>query len=250
MMKTVIHPRYEHLRDYLSTLPQRFEHEGMTIYEQRNCIKVFEAPDGTLLNVKRYHVPRSVNRLVYSLGLRQPKGWRAYTYPERLKLAGIDTADPVAYFEERRGGLLGYTYFVSLQCEGMRTLYDVARMDSGYELLAEELGNFTAHLHEQQILHLDYTPGNILWRQEDLGVFHFVLIDINRMRFGAVSQREGCKNVCRLWGPKHFIELFAKHYALSRGFDVEDTVALILRYRERFWRRYTQKHEVPFEVEY
>ena len=249
-MKTMIHPFYEYLSDYLLTLPERFDAEGETIYAARNTIKVFTAPDGTTLNVKRYHPPRFFNRLIYSFGLRRPKGLRAFTYPEILEARDIDTPAPVAYFEERHGGMLGYSYFVSVQCQGMRTLYDVATMKTGYELLAEELGTFTARMHEQQVLHRDYTPGNILWRQEDLGVFTFVLVDTNRMRFGTVSQRRGCKNICRFWGPKHFTELLAKHYALSRGFDVEDTVNLTLRYRQQFWKRFSKRHSVPFELEY
>ncbi len=248
-MKTFIHPHFEYLRDYLCLLPQRFDAEGETIYQSRNTIKVLTAPDGTRLNVKRYRIPRFPNNFVYSLGLRKPKGLRAYIYPERLVAAGIDTPTPVAYLEERRCGLLGYSYFVSVQCEDMCTLYEVGTMTSGYELLAEELGTFTAYLHEQQVLHLDYTPGNILWRQEDLGNFHFVLVDINRMRFGPVSQRSGCRNICRFWGPRHFTELLAKHYALSRGFDVEETVYLTLRYRHRFWKRYARKHTIPFVME-
>lgn len=42
---------------------------------------------------------------------------------------------------------------------------------------------FTARLHEAGILHLDYSPGNILY--DKIGEeYHFSLVDINRMHFG------------------------------------------------------------------
>src|SRR3712207_8577004 len=74
-----INKKYEHLRDWIATLPERFESEGEHVYGgQRNWIKKFTAPDGTVLNVKRYHRPRFINLLVYSFGLRKPKGQRAW----------------------------------------------------------------------------------------------------------------------------------------------------------------------------
>jgi len=71
--------------------------------------------DGTLVNAKRYCLPHLLNRLVYSTGLRKPKGLRAFTYPTRLLERGIETPEPIAYIEQRRCGLLGLSYFVSVQ---------------------------------------------------------------------------------------------------------------------------------------
>ena len=46
-------------------------------------------------------------------------------------------------------------------------------------------GPYTAVMHEREVLHLDYSPGNILWDKDDEG-YHFTVVDINRMRFGKV----------------------------------------------------------------
>lgn len=251
-MKTTItvNPKYESLRAFLERIPTVFEHEGREIYNDRNIIKVLDAPNGTALNVKRYCVPKGPNRLVYSLGIRKPKGLRAFRYPQRLLAASIDTPEPVAYIEERRGGLLGYSFFISLQCSYEHTLKDVGNAEPGtYEALAEALGRFTASMHDKQLMHRDYSPGNVLYHVDADGHYHFSLVDINRMHFGSVDQRHGCLNFIRLWGPKRFFELLVRAYAEARGFDSDACVAFALERRRQFWTRYGKKHRVMFNLE-
>ena len=45
MMKTMIHPFYEYLSDYLLTLPARFDAEGETIYAARLLLSREEWPE-------------------------------------------------------------------------------------------------------------------------------------------------------------------------------------------------------------
>ena len=125
-MKIKINPKYEEMRSFIERIPDVFEKEGRVIYTGRNLIKVMEAPDGTIINVKRYHVPKGPNSLVYSLGIRKPKGERAFEYPMILEKKGIGTPAPIALIEERNAiGLLGYTYLITLQCDNLHTLYEV-----------------------------------------------------------------------------------------------------------------------------
>ena len=223
---------------------------GEVIYDKRNQLRVIEAPDGTLVNAKRYCVPHAVNRVVYSLGIRQPKGRRAFLYPTRLLERGIDTPEPIAYIEQRNGfGLLQESYFVSIQSPLKHTLYEFGDAQEGaYEEMAQELGRFTAMMHDREVLHLDYSPGNILWDKDDDG-YHFALVDINRMRFGKVDIKDGCAALRRLWGPKRFIELIARHYAQARGFDEEEAVRLTMQARTAFWTRYSSRHPIDFPLE-
>ena len=227
-------------------MPKQFEQLGEVIYDKRNQLRVIEAPDGTLVNVKRYCVPRQPNRLVYSLGIRPPKGQRAFLYPSRLLERGIDTPEPIAYIEQRnRWGLLGECYFVSEQSPLGHTLYELGNASEGtYEEMADALGRFTAKMHNNEVLHLDYSPGNILWDKDDEG-YHFAIVDTNRMRFGPVSLKDGCTDLCRLWGPKRFIELIARSYADARGYNQDEAVALTMRARAAFWTRYKRRHPQP-----
>ncbi len=151
-MKITISPQYEYLRPYLSDITTHFDN-GREIHSGRNHIRVI-SPDGHLqLNVKRYAIPHWPNRLIYSC-FRRPKGLRAFTYPEHLIAAGIDTPAPVAYIEERTAGLIGYTYFVSLQSELPERLYELgnARMDRPEHIsLARDLARFAARIHEARL---------------------------------------------------------------------------------------------------
>ena len=245
----LVNKKYEHLREWLERLPEDFEQLGEVIYDKRNQLRVIQAPDGTLVNAKRYCVPHTVNRVVYSLGIRQPKGRRAFLYPARLLERGIDTPEPIAYIERRHCGLLGLSYFVSVQSTLGHTLYEMGDAREGtYEELADALGRYTATMHDSEVLHLDYSPGNILWDKDEQG-YRFAVVDINRMRFGKVDMKDGCAALRRLWGPKRFIELIARSYANARGFDEEEAVRLTMQARTAFWTRYQRRHPVDFPLE-
>lgn len=242
-----LNPKYEALRPFIATFPNRFESEGTLIYGQRNRIKCFVAPDGTLLNVKRYHIPRGLNRLIYSWGIRKPKGQRAYTYPVRLLSCGIATPEPVAYIEEYHTfHLLGFSYFISIQSPYRHTLYETELLMP----LALPLAQFTAQMHAAGILHRDYSPGNILWECDTKGQYHFSVVDTNRMYFGHVGLRQGVENFARLWGPKQFIVTVVSEYARLRHFPTQKALVIGLKKRQKFWMRYRKKHEVPFPLEF
>ncbi len=226
------------------------ENSGTYIYGgRRNLIKSFTAPDGTELNVKRFHQPAILNNIIYSTGLRQPKGQRAFFYPERLLSKGIETPKAVAYIEERSNfGLLGQSYFISLQCPYRHLLYEMGdATPENYEPMAIALARFAAHMHNQQVLHRDFSPGNILWEFQQS--YQFSIVDINRMRFGEVSMEDGSKSFARLWGPKRFIQLLVEEYARQRNFNPQACVDITMKARTSFWTRYSKRHEVKFKLE-
>lgn len=250
MIRICLNTKYESLREFILQIPEKMESEGEMVKDGRNLIKIFIAPNGLRLNVKRYHIPQWPNKLIYSLNIRKPKGLRAYLYPAILLQAGFQTPENIAYIEERRWGLIRYSYFVSIQCDYGHELYEVGKASGdAYSNLAKALGNFTAKLHSANILHKDYSPGNILWKQDADG-FHFSLVDINRMYFGPVDINLGCANFSKLWGPKRFIEVAVREYAKQRKFDEQQAITIAFQYRERFWKRYLRKHTVDFDVEF
>ncbi len=238
------------LTDYIASIPRIFDSEGEMVYDSRNRIKVFNAPNGVLLNVKRYHVPTHLNRLIYSWGIRKPKGKRAFEYAAMLLAAGIDTPAGLAYFEERNAwGLLGYSYLVTPHLTGRRMLYEMVETgEHDYTGIAAGLADFTARMHEAGFLHLDYSPGNILWSPTVEG-YSFSVIDINRMRIGSVSMHDGLRNLRRLWGPKHFFTAIVHRYAVLRGFDPAISEQFALAQRARFWKRYGRRHDISFQLD-
>lgn len=243
----IINPAYEYLRGFIESLPVRFENEGETIYASRNIIKVMSA-DGLELNVKRYGIPAFFNRIIYSL-FRTPKGKRAYIYPQRLLSKGFETPTPVAYIEQKVGGVIGHSYFISLQVPYRRKFYEFGDADvNTCRDIVIAFARYTAALHEAGIMHKDYSPGNILFDELD-GVWHFSLVDINRMYFGEVSVKKGCANFARLWGQKAFFTLLAQEYAIARGADREQCVEWVLAYRKRFWKAFQRRHSFGFHLD-
>lgn len=247
-----VNPKYEHLRAFIERIPTAMAAEGTYIYGgRRNLIVKMTAPDGTVLNVKRFQQPRWLNRLVYSWNIRQPKGVRAYIYPKRMLAKGIETPEAVAYIEDRNTfGLLKQSWFISLQCPYEHLLYEMGdAKPEVYEPMAVALAAFAAHMHDHQVLHRDFSPGNVLWEKAPDGVYHFSVVDINRMYFGPVSMQQGAKSFARLWGPKRFILLLVEAYARQRGFNPEDCVAVTMKERVRFWTHYQKKREMEFKLE-
>ena len=246
----IVNPKYERLRPFLEQIPITFNDMGSIVYEDRNLIKKIFTPDGTLINVKRYHEPNGINKYVYSLGIRKPKGMRAFSYPQILLKKGIETPEPIAYIEERIYGLLGYSYFISIQCPYEHSMFDVGNAPIGtYEELAIAFARFTANMHEKEVMHMDYSPGNILYQRQSDGAYNFSLVDINRMYFGPVCCKQGLLNFKRLWGPKRFFVMMIEAYSQARGYDINTSVAFSLDARKRFWRRYCKKHGVYFKLE-
>ena len=256
MSRLTVNPRYEHLRAFIEQIPATMESEGRYIYGgRRNLIVSMEAPDGTQLNVKRFCQPRLPNRLIYSTGIRQPKGQRAFTYPAQLLAKGIETPEAVAYIEERNAlHLLRQCYFVSIQCPYSHLLYEMGDAQPRvYEPMAQALARFAAHMHEQEVLHRDFSPGNILWeygQQDDKTSFRFSIVDINRMEFGLVDIVKGCANFARLWGqPEWFVQL-ASDYAAARGADPQECIRLVLEARAKFWKPRARHFNLPYTLRF
>ncbi len=248
-MSIIVNPKYNEIRGFLLKIPDIFETEGEILYDSRNTIKVLETPDGKRLNVKKYCVPKGINKYVYSTGLRDPKGLRAFVYPRALLESGIDTPEPIAYIEQRCRGMIGNTFFVSEQCDYEHLMYEVGDAEKGtYEELAKALAEFTAKMHDCRMMHLDYSPGNILYTKRE-GEYRFSVVDINRMYFGHVDIKRGCKSLRRLWGPKDFFITLVREYALCRNFNPDEAVKLALKYRKGFWKKFGRKHKIKFKLE-
>lgn len=249
-MKIIVNPKYAVLQKWLTHIATHFEESnGKQLHKSRNCIKVFEV-DGISINVKRYGIPSWPNRLIYSF-LRAPKGLRAYRYPFRMLARGVETPESVAYIEERHGGIISTTYYVSIQCPYLRRFYEMgdAKAEDVKDII-RAFARFSAHTHEVGILHLDYSPGNILFDRNSEGEWCFSLVDTNRMRFGTVSVKKGCQNFARLWGQPEFFRMLAQAYAEERHADPSQCTKWVMDARRRFWKRFSRKHPVKYHLKF
>lgn len=238
-MKIVINPKYRQLDSFIRNLPQRFDSEGETIYCGRNTIKRFRAGDLDI-TVKRYKIPLLVNQLAYTL-FRPSKARRAYRYAQLLNEKGFRTPEPVAYIEITRSGFFYQGYFVSLTETYPRLMREFNDGICGKENILNEFAAFTVRLHEAGILHLDYSPGNILFTGEEPVTFS--LIDLNRMRFGQMTRKQCLRNFDRLSWNTDVIRYIVAEYARLRGWDVGRSVETALRHQTEFFRKNARKQE-------
>lgn len=251
MIEIVINPEYKYLEGFVENLPASFANEGETLYAARNIIKLFDV-EGFKVNVKFFKKPILINQIVYRT-FRKSKARRSYEYAFKLKEKGLYTPAPIAYIKETKFGLLKNSFYISKHESFDGTMRELkTSLLSEKEELIKQFAKYTASLHEQQILHLDYSSGNILYKK-DGDNYIFYLVDLNRMEFDKpISMDTACFNFRRLWGSDDMIFLFIKEYAQSRNFDVEDCLKRTLYYRKRFWDNFTKKHpgSAPFATDY
>jgi serine/threonine protein kinase len=234
-MNIIINPDYQSLYFDIQNLPVRFEQEGKIIYEGRNKLKRFLFNNQDLV-IKSFKIPHIFNRVAYTF-FRSSKARRSYRNALKLQEMGIYTPSPVAYIEEKEKGLLSRSFYVSSHVSYPGLLREL-RGHSLEEVkgLAEAFAHFTADIHSRQVLHFDYSPGNILYEKKG-EQYHFCIVDVNRMRFDEkINEKTAAFNLRKLWGKKEVILFIAGIYARDRGFDEKKFQDLVLQYRQKFWK--------------
>ena len=232
-MKIVINPVYNILESFISNIPDRFDQEGDLVYTARNQLKHFNV-EGYDVIVKRYKEPHLINRIAYTY-FRPSKAKRAYEYAFKLLKLGVDSPAPIAYIEQFNSGLLTYGFFISVYEKNYSVIRDFMSGIQTDELLLKALSLYIADLHAKGILHLDMSPGNILYLKETDN-YHFTLIDINRMQFlPSVSTVKRYKSFKRLAENESVLTIIAKLYAEAAHLNVTEAVMEINRYSNKFF---------------
>lgn len=230
MRKVFVTPDFEAQREFIASLPERFERgEGKIIYNGRNQLREF-TNNGVTMVVKSFCLPKFINRIAYGF-LRSSKAQRSCEYAQLLLEKGIATPAPIGYVTERKGLLFGHSYYASVKSDYTHNFYDavqpgVANRDKFLVAVAKA----TARLHECGFLHKDYSAGNILLRELADGTVRVEIIDLNRIRFRKIGLEEGCKNFERLPMNEEIVSIMASPYAAARNFDVAQCKAALNAY--------------------
>lgn len=199
-----IAPDFAALSSFVASLPEIFERgEGEIIYDGRNQLRRFIV-DGHRLIVKSFRIPNLLNRIAYGW-LRASKAQRSFEYADMLREAGIGSPAPVAWLTERVplalpfcGSLLTRSYYVCLESTLPYSYKDIiagALAPDVERCALEAIARTTARLHNHGWLHKDYSRGNILFGPTADGSIAVEIIDLNRLRFGAVSLEAGLANL-------------------------------------------------------
>jgi tRNA A-37 threonylcarbamoyl transferase component Bud32 len=232
-MKIVFNQKYSSLKSFVEHVPTIFSTEGELIYKERNILKCYNV-DSYNIVVKQYKKPHFINRIAYSF-FRPSKAKRSYQYALKLLELDIETPAPIAYIEEFKCGLLTYSYLFSIYEKDYSIIRDLMDGIQVEDELLEALALYIANLHQNGVLHLDISPGNMLYKKEGTKI-QFTAIDINRMQFPKVLNNEmRYKNFNRLSENDEVLTKIAKYYAAITKLEEQETIEKIKKYSSKFF---------------
>ena len=210
------------IRDY-------FKDSKNSIHKARNEIKILDYENQKLV-VKAFKVPNLLNKIVYTF-FRGTKAKKSYE--NSLRISSF-VPQAIGYIEFRKFGLLSDSYFISEQFEYDFTIREVITGADfkDRENIFKELAKFTFLLHEDGILHKDYSPGNILIKTDENG-YELKIVDINRMEFKELSIDDRLKNFSQLWAKDEDLKIVIDEYSKLVNQDEELCLKKAVEYSQR-----------------
>lgn len=196
--------------------------DGDIIHQGRNTLRRYNG-----LVSKQFATPSLLRGIVYGL-LAKSKARRSYEYALRLQSL---TPEPVAYREIRYAGVLCESWYVCRESECKHTFNELIgnRAFPNRENILTAIGQFTAALHRQGVLHKDYSGGNILFNEDGSKV---EMIDLNRIRFYRhIGTEQGLRNFERLNIDRDALRTMAVAYAKAMGIDPVYAAEYVIAHR-------------------
>ncbi len=168
--------------------------------------------EGVELVVKRFPNTGPWKKVVYRLG--SSKARRSYSHSRRLNQAGLNSPEPVAWLECWEGKWLEESFYVCryVPFEHEARLLHQPELPQRVEK-AQLLGQSLAKMHTAEILHLDLTPGNLLYTPGRESGWEIQIVDNNRMRFGPVPRRAAVTSLAQADLPDDLLPSMLSTYA-------------------------------------
>ena len=193
---------------FLENIDTHFNKSSYSIHKARNEIKILNFMNEELV-VKSFKIPTIINKLIYTF-FRDSKAKKSYIHSLKIPDFAPQT---IAYIELEKNGLLDRSYFISKNFKYDFTIREPL-LDFNFhdrENIFKAFAQFTYKLHQNNVYHLDYSPGNILIKIEN-GKYIFNIVDINRMKFFNLSQTDRAKNFSKLWADESILTTIATEY--------------------------------------
>ena len=207
--KLEVNEEFKTLKNFVKNLKIFFFYFNNTIHKERNEIKVINYESRDFV-VKSFKIPHIINKFVYTF-FKSSKAKKSYDFA--LKIDKF-TPKPIGYIEFYESFLINDSYFISEKFDYDFTIREPL-LDINFpnkNEIFKAFAQFTFDLHENEIYHLDYSPGNILIKKENDN-FIFKIVDINRMKFLNMDLEKRAKNFSKLWAKDEDLEFIAKEYA-------------------------------------
>ena len=172
-------PELNELVDYLALhgIPQ----EAHCIYTGRNNVYTLVC-DNKILSIKDFKKPKFPNCYIYT-NFRKSKARRSFEHAETLLAKGIPTPEPLGWIEITENLKLTRSYYICAQSSKTRNLRNWENWDKAtQDVVLKAYAELMHKMHNQGILHLDLSPGNVLWdNNKTTSEVEFDVIDLNRM---------------------------------------------------------------------
>jgi hypothetical protein len=227
--KFTINEDFKHFKDFLENIKEHFATSKNSIHKARNEIKVINYQNSDLV-VKSFKVPNFLNRIIYTF-FRSSKAKKSYEYA--IKIASF-TPKPIGYIEFYENTLLANSYFVSEKFDYSFTIREPL-LDTNFpskEKIFKAFAKFSHSLHEAEIYHLDFSPGNILIKEQN-GEYIFKIVDINRMKFRPLCNELRMKNFSKLWAKDEDLKVIIKEYAKISGVNEDILLQKALKFSHK-----------------
>lgn len=203
---------------------------GYVTSQTRNIIRTSDE-----VVIKQFAVP-SIWRGIWYGWFSKSKAQRSYEYAMRL---GEDiTPSPIAYREVRVFGIMRESWYACQRALCTDSFNDLIGHPDfpNRDNILEEIGLFTAKLHQRGILHRDYSGGNILFNPDGTRI---QIVDLNRVQFCRHMTREQrLQNFERLNIDRRALCIMAHAYAKAMHEDPAYDAEYIITHR---WYKHVKK---------
>jgi len=209
-MKYQIENSYKAYKDFLLNIEKYFSNSNNSIHKARNELKIIKYKDKIFI-VKSFKVPNLFKSIIYKF--KDSKAKKSYINSIRINQFAPKA---VGYIEFYQNGLLKNSYFISEYFDYDFTIREPLLNKNFFdrEVIFKDFARFTLKLHNKNIFHKDYSPGNILIKK-DKNNYIFKIVDLNRMGFFDLKCKDRAKGFSKLWANKDILELIALEYQTS-----------------------------------
>jgi len=214
------------------------------LYEDRNVIRVVDYENESYV-VKSFKVPNIFSRFIYSY-FRSSKAKRSYLHSQKLgkKLS----VEPIAYIEQYEKSLLTQSYYICKYYRYDYTIGEVLRNKAleNRQKILKDFADFTYQLHQLDILHLDYSHGNMLIKKtsKQPARYDFRIIDVNRLQFKRLDLKVRLNNFSRINIDNDDMETIISQYAKNMDMPIGGLLVDTLCYRDNFKRKRALKNKL------
>ncbi len=204
----VINEQFNHIQKNIIDINKEFALSNKTIHQARNQLKIITIENIEYV-VKSFKIPHLINQFIYSF-FKDSKAKKSYNYSVKI---GDFTPTPVAYIEFYSMFLLKRSYFISEEFNYDFTIREplIDKNFKDRENIFKAFAKFTLELHNANIFHNDYSPGNILIKKS-AHRYIFKIVDINRMGFFKLNESHRAKNFSKLWASDDILKIIALEY--------------------------------------